>query len=67
MRMHAHLLSTQLVLDTFDTGFKSTQNQIEIKFLVSFQSYDALLIKERATITVGVTADSAVMPTSIVV
>ena len=37
--MHAHLLSTQLVLDTFDTGFKSTQNRIEIKILVSSQPY----------------------------
>ena len=31
MRMHAHLLSTQSVLDTFDTGFESTRNRIEIK------------------------------------
>ena len=37
--MHAHLLSTQLVLDTFDTGFKSTRNRIEIKILVSSQTY----------------------------
>ena len=39
MRMHAHLLSTQSVLDTFDTGFRSTRNRIEVKILVSSQPY----------------------------
>ena len=39
--MHAHLLSTQSVLNTFDTGFKSTQNRIEIKILVSSQLYNS--------------------------
>ena len=43
MRMHAHLLSTQLVRDTFDTGFKSTQNRIEIKILVLSQPYSLFM------------------------
>ena len=36
-------LSTQLVLDTFDTGFESSRNRIEIKILVSSQPYCIVL------------------------
>ena len=46
--MHAHLLSAQSVLDTFDTGFKSTRNRIEIKILVSSQPYGFFTQKDFA-------------------